>query len=54
MLVLTRKEGEAVLIDKDIRIVVLQRKGSSEIRLGFEAPKEIHIVREEIAHREVI
>lgn len=47
MLVLSRREGEAILIDGGIRIVVLacDRRG---VRIGIEAPKEINIQREEL------
>jgi carbon storage regulator len=47
MLVLTRKVGETLVIDKDIRVTVLSVKGNT-IRLGIEAPKEISIQREEL------
>ena len=47
MLVLTRREGEAIVIDRDIRIVVLScdRRG---VRLGIVAPAEHAILREEL------
>ena len=50
MLILTRKPGDALLIDGGIRIVVLggDHRG---VRLGIEAPASVGIVREEIAHR---
>lgn len=50
MLILSRKPGDAVLIDGGIRIVVLggDHRG---VRLGIEAPPSVGIVREEIAHR---
>ena len=47
MLVLTRKEGEAIIIDRDIRIVVLSHDRGS-VRLGIVAPPERNIVREEL------
>lgn len=47
MLVLTRKVGESIAIDDDIRIVVVQVKGK-QVRLGIEAPKETKIHREEV------
>ncbi len=47
MLVLSRKEGERVLIGKDIRITVV-RISPKTIRLGIEAPAGQSIVREEI------
>ncbi|MBM4304370.1 MAG: carbon storage regulator CsrA [Deltaproteobacteria bacterium] len=47
MLVLTRKLGEAIAIDDDIKIVVVQIKGG-QVRLGIEAPHHTKIHREEI------
>lgn len=49
MLILSRKTGDAILIDGGIRIVVLACDGAS-VRLGIEAPTSVGIVREEIAH----
>jgi carbon storage regulator len=48
MLVLTRKVNESLLIGEDIVITVVEIKGD-KVRLGIEAPKEISIVRSEIA-----
>lgn len=47
MLVLSRRPGDAILIDGGIRIVVLacDHRG---VRIGIEAPPHIGIVREEI------
>lgn len=47
MLVLTRKLGESISIDDDVKIVVLQIKGR-QVRLGIEAPRDTKIHREEI------
>lgn len=47
MLVLTRKLGESISIDDDVRIVVLQIKGR-QVRLGIEAPRDTKIHREEV------
>lgn len=47
MLVLTRKLGESVAIDDNIKIVVVQIKGK-QVRLGIKAPKETKIHREEV------
>ena len=47
MLVLTRKLGECIAIDDDIKIVVVQIKGR-QVRLGIEAPRETKIHREEV------
>jgi carbon storage regulator len=47
MLILSRKEGDAILLDGGIRIVVLacDRRG---VRIGIEAPPHVSIVRGEI------
>jgi carbon storage regulator len=47
MLVLTRKLGESIAIDDDIKIVVVHIKGR-QVRLGIEAPRETKIHREEV------
>lgn len=47
MLVLTRKQGEKIVIDGDIEITVLGTRGS-QIRLGIKAPKEVSVRREEL------
>lgn len=47
MLVLSRKEGKAVVIDGPVRVVVLRIEGD-KVRLGFEAAPEIKILREEL------
>ncbi|MBO1924454.1 carbon storage regulator CsrA [Thiomicrorhabdus sp. 6S3-12] len=47
MLVLTRREGEALVIDGNIKVTVLSVKGS-QVRVGIEAPQNIPIHREEL------
>jgi carbon storage regulator len=47
MLVLTRKIGESIKINDDVKITVIDVKGKN-IRLGIEAPKETKIYREEV------
>lgn len=47
MLVLTRKLGETIAIDDDIKIVVVSIKGR-QVRLGIEAPRDTRIHREEV------
>ena len=52
MLVLSRKKGQAIEMSNGVIVRVLKGHGN-EIVLGFEAPKEIHIWREELRnHRE--
>ncbi len=50
MLILTRRAGEAILIDGGVRVVVLGTDGGG-VRLGIEAPPSVGIVREEVAQR---
>jgi len=50
MLILSRRPGDAVLIDGGIRVVVVGVEGGT-VRLGIEAPRGLGIVREEIAAR---
>jgi len=47
MLVLTRKPGETVVLGNSIRVTVIE-SSSGTVRLGFEAPEEVSIYREEI------
>ena len=48
MLILSRRPGDAILIDGGIRIVVLA-SDQRTVRIGIEAPAKIGILREEIA-----
>ena len=50
MLVLTRKVGEAIYIDGDIRVVVQSIEGKT-VRLGIEAPRDIQVLRDELRRR---
>ena len=47
MLVLTRKIGERIVIDNHIVIEVMSVQGQ-RIRLGIQAPPEVHVLREEL------
>lgn len=47
MLVLTRKRGESIIINDDIKITLIEIRGD-KVRLGVEAPKEIPVHREEV------
>ena len=48
MLILTRRFGESIRISDDIRITIIDRDHTRQIRVGIEAPKQISILREEI------
>ena len=47
MLALSRKKGEALIINNDIEITVLEVKGE-QVKLGISAPKEVPIYRKEV------
>lgn len=47
MLALTRKKQEAIMIDGDIEIRVLDIQGD-KVKLGISAPKNVGIHREEV------
>ena len=48
MLILGRRQGESIVIDGGIRIVVLATERGG-VRLGIEAPSDVTILRGEIA-----
>ena len=50
MVVLTRRTGEEIVIDGDIRIVVIGIRGG-RIRLGVTAPPTVRVDRGEIGGR---
>ena len=47
MLALTRKKNEAIIVNDNIEIKVLEIIGD-KVKLGISAPKEVSIYREEI------
>ena len=47
MLALSRKRGEALVINNNIEITVLDVKGD-QIKIGINAPKEIPVYRKEV------
>jgi len=47
VLVLTRKIGESLAINENVRITVLEVKGKT-VRLGIEAPADIKVYRQEV------
>ena len=50
MLILGRRVGDAIIIDGDIRIVVVSCDRGG-VRLGIDAPEHVKILRGEIAHQ---
>jgi carbon storage regulator len=47
MLALTRKKGEALVINNNIEITVIEVRGD-QIKLGITAPKDVPIYRKEV------
>ncbi|MBY0588049.1 carbon storage regulator [bacterium] len=50
MLVLTRKRRQSILIGDSIRITIVDA-GRGNVRVGVEAPKDLHVDREEVRQR---
>jgi carbon storage regulator len=50
MLVLTRKTGQQIVIDGNIRITVTSC-GDGRVKLGIEAPRNVRVDRAEVAAR---
>ena len=47
MLVLSRKKNESIIVNSDIKIVVVEIRGD-KVRLGVEAPREVPVHRREV------
>ena len=47
MLALSRKKGEAIVVNNTIEISVLEVKGD-QVKIGISAPKEVPIYRKEV------
>jgi len=50
MLILSRRVGESLIIDQDVKVHVLGVSGN-QIRIGIEAPKEVTVHRDEVYKR---
>lgn len=50
MLILSRRVGEAVVIDEEVTVTILGVKGN-QVRIGVNAPKEVSVHREEVFER---
>ena len=53
MLVLTRKEGESIVIGNDVKVTVVS-VGPGRVKIGIEAPKWMAIDRQEVHERKQI
>lgn len=47
MLALSRKKGEALVINNNIELTVLEIKGD-QVKIGITAPKEVPVYRKEV------
>lgn len=47
MLALSRKKNEALVLNNNIEVVVLEIKGE-QVKLGISAPKEVPVYRKEV------
>ena len=47
MLALTRKKGEALVINNNVEITILEIRGY-QIKIGVNAPKEVPVYRKEV------
>ena len=47
MLALSRKKNEAIIINNNIEITILEVKGE-QVKIGIAAPKEVPIYRKEV------
>ncbi|TWT54029.1 hypothetical protein Pla22_16640 [Rubripirellula amarantea] len=52
MLVLSRKEGEKLLIGDDI-VLTINRISGNRVAIGIEAPRQVRVVRGELERHEV-
>ena len=47
MLALTRKKGEALMINNNVQITILEIRGD-QVKIGISAPKDVPIYRKEV------
>lgn len=47
MLALTRKKGEALILNNDIEVTILEIRGD-QVKLGVKAPKQVPVYRKEV------
>lgn len=50
MLILTRNTNQAIIINDDIRVEVLEVNGS-QVRIGIDAPRSVDVHRQEVWDR---
>ena len=47
MLALTRKKGEALMINNNVEVTILEVRGD-QVKIGIAAPKDVPIYRKEV------
>ena len=47
MLALTRKKGEALMVNNNVEITILEVRGD-QVKIGIDAPKDVPIYRKEV------
>ena len=47
MLALSRKKNEALIINNNVEVTILEVKGD-QVKIGIEAPREIPVYRKEV------
>ena len=47
MLALSRKKGEAIIVNNNVEITILEVKGD-QVKVGISAPKDVSIYRKEV------
>ena len=47
MLALTRKKSEAIMINNNVEITILEVRGD-QVKIGIQAPKDVPIYRKEV------
>jgi len=47
MLALSRKKGEALIVNNNVEITILEIKGE-QVKIGITAPKEVPVYRKEV------
>ena len=52
MLVLTRKRGQSIVINDDIKITITN-VGRGQVRIGIDAPEGVPVYRTEVLEKEV-
>lgn len=51
MLILTRRINESLVIGDEITVTILGVKGN-QVRIGVDAPRDVSVHREELAHKD--